>query len=116
MSGHGKSHVDIVLKSKNLSCVSGKKHSNISKQVLKHLHVIFYPATHEFISKSFKISRVARILLCWRDAWGGGTAGAGGSTEHLPGQRDEEAWPEPRHFLPHRERQDHRLSDSLCLR
>ena len=60
-------------------------------------------------------SRVARILLCWRDAWGGGTAGAGGSTEHLPRQRDEETRPEPRHFLPHRERQDHRLSDSLCL-
>ena len=46
MSGHGKSHVDIVLKSKNLSCVSGKKHSNISKQVLKHLHVICFTLRH----------------------------------------------------------------------
>ena len=51
--------------------------------------------------------RVARILQCCRDAGGRGTAGAGGSTEHLPRQRHEEARPEPRHFLPHRERQDH---------
>ena len=46
MSGHGKSHVDIVLKSKNLSCVSGKKHSNISKQLFKTSPRHFFTLRH----------------------------------------------------------------------